>query len=977
MGIVRKALTILLAVTAFLPVMAQQQTEQSDSLVRLLKSQYVQMVDVEGGRYRKVVGPARFLHNDTYLLCDTAYWNVETNIIDAWGNVSILQEETVLTSDKLIYLVDSDLAQFRGSMVELTDKDHNTLRTRHLDYNTKDSVAVFMNGGSMRDKDGQIIESRNGTYDSKISTFTFENDVNMFTDSIFVKTRGLVYESDLNLATFGKGTNAWKEDNMLSAESGWYDREREIFLFTDNVHVMSTDQEGWCDSLYFYRMSTGVEMLGNAQVTDTTRNVFALAGRIDYVDSVSRVTLTRKPAVITQTETEDGGVDTVYLGADKLVYFTMKKCDIDPSIIKDAEERLEALNTDPVGTFRRKAAEEAAKAAEEAARQDPNYRPQTAPKASAAPYLGPGRPVADTLGRTMPAAGLDSLRTAVRDSLAQKKAAVDTSGVMRPMTGRGQDNDLPDSLRQTGKAVADTVAAMQDSVAADAMNSPMMPMIPGMSQAQDSLMTADSSAVADSAAMLPPDTTKIGFLEALGKVKIYRKDMQVVCDSLVYSDLDSLARLFKDPIVYQEIVRQYKADSISIVVNDGALEKASLMSNAFITIQEDTTHYNQIKGTEMMAYFDEKGGLRRFDVLGGASALFFLEENGALATVNKTDSKMMSATFKDGEIQRIYYFEEAKNDGYPVVHIGEEDRVLKGYSWEPERRPADRYAVTPLKLRPSQRESYSAIPRAKFVQTDIYFPGYIADIYRQIEVRDTLRIVRNRERAQAEERAKAQARLDSLALADSLANVSMLDKVDSLAVADSLGKVPLADDLAVSDSLKVADSLSVAAPLTPEQIREAEKAAAKEAKEKQKAEAKAAREAKKKAKQEALEARWAEADRRDSEKAAEKAAKKLDKERAKKRKALADEQRQKDRDAAMLEKYRQKFEKRKAREDAKAALKRAVAEAKAAGNEAMVEKISEIRPEDISLPELRSDVSEGTLQQFRKFEEVKPENQSL
>ena len=79
----------------------------------------------------------------------------------------------------------------------------------------------------------------------------------------------------------------------------------------------------------------------------------------------------------------------------------------------------------------------------------------------------------------------------------------------------------------------------------------------------------------------------------------------------------------------------------------------------------------------------------------------------------------------------------------------------------------------------------------------------------------------------------------------------------------------------------------------------------------------------------------------------------------------------------MLEKYRQKFEKRKAREDAKAVLKRAVAEAKAAGNEAMVEKISEIRPEDISLPELRADVSEGTLQQFRKFEEVKPENQSL
>lgn len=935
MGSVRKALTILLAVAAWLPLKAQQQTEQSDSLVRLLKSQYVQMVDVEGGRYRKVVGPARFLHNDTYLLCDTAYWNVETNIIDAWGNVSILQEETVLTSDKLIYLVDSDLAQFRGSVVELTDKDHNTLRTRYLDYNTKDSVAVFMHGGSMRDKDGQIIESRNGTYDSKISTFTFDVDVNMFTDSIFVKTRNLVYESDLNLATFGHQTNAWKDDNMLSAESGWYDRERELFLFKDNVHVMTVDQEGWCDSLYFDRMTTGVEMLGNAQVTDTTRNVYALAGRIDYVDSVSRVTLTRKPAVITQTETEDGGVDTVYLGADRLVYYTMKMCDINPSVIKDAEKRLEALNTDPVGTFRKKAAEEAAKAAEEAAKQDPNYRPKSLPKASAAPVMGPG---------------LDSLRTAIADSLSQRKAAADTTRGRKPMVGPGQGMSLLDSLRNARASQMDTVSqAPADLMMPDAMPS------------QDSVATADTSAAVDSSALVPPDTTKVGFLEAVGAVKIFRKDMQVVCDSLTYTDLDSLARLFREPIVYQEIVRQYRADSISIVVNDGALEKASLMSNAFITIQEDTSHYNQIKGTEMMAYFDEKGGLKRFDVLGGASALFFLEENGALATVNKTDSKMMSATFKDGEIQRIYYFEEAKNDGYPVVQLGSDEHQLKGYSWNPERRPADRYDVTPLTLRPSQRDSYSARPRAKFVQTDIYFPGYIDDIYRQMEVRDSLRTVRNREKALEEQQAETQARLDSLALADSLANVDVRAKLDSLAAAETpLPPQPRVDSTSVSDTLVIADTSAVAEPLTPEQVRAAEKAAAKEAKAKQKAEEKAAREAeknaKKKAKQEALEAKWEEADKRDAEKAEAKAARKLEKERAKKRKALASEQRQKDRDTALVEKYREKFEKKKAREDAKTAAKEAAR--KAAENAETAEKIEALMNSGMSSSEIGTAINE-------------------
>ena len=878
MRFLKNIIICMLALVAGLPLAAQQKSQQEDSLVVLLSAKSAQMVDIEGASYRKVVGPARFLHNDTYLLCDTALWNVETKIINAWGNVSILQEETVLTSEKLTYLVDSDLAQFRGTLVQLVDKDHNTLRTRHLDYNTKDSVGVFMNGGAMRDKDGQIIESRNGTYDSKISTFTFETDVNMFTDSIFVKTNDLVYESDLNLATFGRATNVWKDDNMLSSETGWYDRGIELFFFSDKVHLMSDEQEGWCDSLYFNRTTSDIEMLGNAQVSDTTRNVYGLAGRLEYIDSLARVTMTRKPAVISQTENPDGSIDTVYIGADKLVYYTLKKCDIAESVIKDAPKRLESLDVDPVGNFRKKAAADAAKAAEEAAKNDPNYRPKNAAGPSGSGQVGGSslkKPAASAAPPDSAAIAKDSLAKAAEMSML-KKSMVSDSLMTKDSLMMGDSTLVADSL------------ALGDSLAAESVE------------------------------VAPLDTTKIGFLEALGKVKIFKKDMQVVCDSMLYCDLDSLARLYKDPIVYQEITRQYTADSIALVVKNGGMEKASLMSNAFIAIKEDDSHHNQIKGAEMMAYFTDKGALRRFDVLGGATALFYLEENGALATVNKADSKMLSATFKDGELQRVYYFEQAKNDGYPVVQLSSEDLNLKGFNWQPEKRPADRYAVTPLTLRPSQRTSYARRPRATFVQTERYFPGYIGDIYRQIEVRDSLRVVRERDRALAERRAAEKARLDSIAQADSLLRAEKLAKLDSLVASDSLANASL-DSLAVTDSLKVAsdslavaDSVATAPVLTPEQIAAAEKAAAKkaaqEAKLKAKEEARKAREAKKKKKQEEREARWAELDKRDAEKLAAKEAKRLEKERKHKRKALESIAKQEAKDAATIEKYRQKYE---------------------------------------------------------------------
>ena len=857
MKALRKAAYILVTILSLLYSIHIHAQEQKDSLVILMSATSAQMVDVEGASYRKIIGPARFLHNGTYLICDTAYWNVDSRFIEAWGNVRILQEETVLDSDKLTYLIDDDLAQFRGTLVQLQDKDHNTLRTRHLDYNTKDSVAIFRNGASMRDKDGQIIESSDGTYDSKIKTFTFTGNVNMFTDSIFVKTGSLKYQSDYDLATFSSSTDAWKDDNMLSSTGGWYDRSRETFFFKDHVHVMSEDQEGWCDSLYFYRATSDVEMLGHVQVSDTTRNVFALAGRIHYADSSSTVTLTRKPAVITQTQEQDGSVDTVYLGAEHLVYQSIRMCDIDSMQFVHAKERLANMAVDPVGNYRKKAAEEAAKAAEEAAQNDPNYRAKSAAAAAKASQKSHPNPQQASQQKSQP-----SPQSGPQSGLQQKPS--------------------------------------RDSLAVGAA---------------DSLST-------DTLAVTPPeppkDTIRMGFLKANKNVKIYKKDMQIVCDSLLYCDLDSLARLFNEPVIWQERVRQYSADSIFVAVREGTVNKASLMSNSFITIQEDQNLFDQIKGAEMLAYFGENSALERFDVLGGASAVFFLEEQEVLATVNKSESKMISAIFKNGEIQKVYYYDEPKNDGYPVVQLSKEEQKLKGFKWTPELRPVDRNAVTPLSLRPSQRLKYNARPRAKFTQTDIYFPGYISDINRQIRVRDSLRVVRERERQMEERRRAEQQRLDSLAAKDSAALASVEKNLES--ARDSLDN--RADSLKTRlDSLKApADSLSAASDslATVSDSAKAEpvmdpKALKKQQKEKKAAERAAAVEARNKAKDE----RWAEKDRLDAEKLKAREEKKLKKLRKKKRKALEAAAKQAEKDAQVLEKYRQRYLKKLEKEQLK------------------------------------------------------------
>jgi hypothetical protein len=250
------------------------------------------------------------------------------------------------------------------------------------------------------------------------------------------------------------------------------------------------------------------------------------------------------------------------------------------------------------------------------------------------------------------------------------------------------------------------------------------------------------------------------------------------------------------------------------------------------------------------------------------------------------------------------------------VQLSKDDQQLKGFNWQPDKRPVDRNAVTPLSLRPSQRRQYEAHPRATYKQTDFYFPGYMSNVYKQIAVRDSLKRLRERDRQIAEQQAAEKAKLDSIAFADSLAMAESLAKLDTLVKADSvqvIDSIAVQDTLSIpSDSLAVADT-SVVKTLTPEEI----KAARKAEKEKAKAEKKAKREAEKKRKQEAVEAKWAEKDKRDAEKAAAKEAKRLAKERKRKRKALEDAAKQAQREAELLEIYKQEFREKKRREESK------------------------------------------------------------
>ena len=847
MGRKSKKIIIALALLSGISFFLFARADEEEKYVRLVKAQSVNIItDADGKAFRKAVD-ATFLHNGTLLICDTAYWRVDENIINAKGNVRLSQEGTELTSEKLDYYVNDNLAQFRGGVVQLRDKENNILRTHFLDYNTADSVAVFSKGASMKDKDGQIIESLDGTYSSKAKLFTFEKDVNMFTDSVFIKTQALDYHTDSQKAVFRTYIDFWKDDNMLSASSGWYERNDEIFFFTGDVHGTTDKQETWCDSLYFYRIPNNVLMKGSIQLQDSLHNTTAVSRYLFYEDSLSTVTLRKEAAVAIVTEDDLSQKDTLYFGADTLVYYTLRHCDIPKSELANSTARISEIMTDPVGEYRKKAAEAAAKAQAEALEKVAGTRPGLKPDAASKK-----QPKAPEDGVSSPADNV----AAPKDSIG---VAADSLGV-----------------------AADSVKVALDSlnVAADSLGVPM----DSLSLTADSAKIAlDSLNVAADSVSVAVDTTKYGFAFARGNVKIFRRDIQVRCDSMHYSDLDSIARFYKDPVIWNEENRQYYSDSLAVLIEKGRVDRASLMSNAFVVTQEDSLLYDQIKSAEIMAFFDSTSALRRFDALGGATAVFFLRENDRLATVNKVESKMLSGNFVKGNIDRIYYYDSPKNDAYPVVQFPQQERYLKGFRWIPELRPTGKQDITTLSIRPSQRKMYAERPRARFKQTDIYFPGYIKSVYASIDARERARAeAARKKREQQALEGKGDSVVDTLAVKDSTMvklDSTAVTKVDSLAAqVDSTSVDVLQDSLSSKKSFiqKIKDKF--------EQWRKQR------------------------------EERWARLDERDAAREAAKKEKALKKQREKTRKELIERQKQERREKEILDKYIEYYEKQKKNE---------------------------------------------------------------
>ncbi len=181
-------------------------------------------------------------------------------------------------------------------------------------------------------------------------------------------------------------------------------------------------------------------------------------------------------------------------------------------------------------------------------------------------------------------------------------------------------------------------------------------------------------------------------LFAFKHVKFYKSDLQGICDSIVFFFSDSTINLYGNPVIWSE-ENQLSADFIKIILSENNIKELYMYASSFIISEEDTANFNQIKGKDMVGYFEDNK-LSIIDVKGNGQTIYYVkEDDGSETGINTSESSELTIYLEENNVEKILF--RAKPDAtlFPISQIPQDKKILKGFRWLNELRPLDKYDI--------------------------------------------------------------------------------------------------------------------------------------------------------------------------------------------------------------------------------------------------------------------------------------------
>jgi hypothetical protein len=188
-----------------------------------------------------------------------------------------------------------------------------------------------------------------------------------------------------------------------------------------------------------------------------------------------------------------------------------------------------------------------------------------------------------------------------------------------------------------------------------------------------------------------PDSAGNRQLKAYHDVRVYKSDLQGVCDSMYYSTIDSVLQLFRQPVLWSGL-NQLSADYIEIWTRNRQVHQLYMLGSAFVISQEDSVKFNQIKGKTMVGHFSNNL-LYKIVSKGNGQTVYYAKDDDKLIGVNLAQSSDLTIWLREKKPDRITFYIKPTGTLYPVETAPAEELILKGFKWIDNARPKNKMDI--------------------------------------------------------------------------------------------------------------------------------------------------------------------------------------------------------------------------------------------------------------------------------------------
>jgi lipopolysaccharide assembly outer membrane protein LptD (OstA) len=259
-----------------------------------------------------LTGNVRVNHDGAVLTCNKAYYFQKENYIKAFGNVQLVQGDTLFLNSKYAEysgnvkkaFATGDAVMSSPEATLVTDTINFDRNTQEVFYNTKGTITNLQN----------TLISKSGKYYVPEKKFQFLTEVTITNPTYIIKSNHLDYYSNSGHTYLLGPSTITSKANYIYTEKGFYDTKKNKAHFLNKSYIKYDDRIIRGDSLYYDRNKEFASASRNVKITDSINRGIVKGHYAEMYKKKDSLFVTKRAVAINFVEN-----DSVYIHGKKLM----------------------------------------------------------------------------------------------------------------------------------------------------------------------------------------------------------------------------------------------------------------------------------------------------------------------------------------------------------------------------------------------------------------------------------------------------------------------------------------------------------------------------------------------------------------------------------------------------------------------------------------------------------------------------------